>query len=111
MIHRFYQRDAQKKTSPQRLLHILIEPHITEKATTLTQYGKYIFKVIDCANKIEVKRAVETLFRVDVGNVHIVCTKGKTKRFKGRLGRRSDVKKAIVTLKAGQTIDMTAGLL
>ncbi len=85
-------------------------PVITEKATLLSEDGKVVFQVAIDANKKEIAEAVEALFKVKVTKVNTIVTKGKTKRFRGIRGRRSDVKKAVVTLAEGQTIDVTTGL-
>lgn len=89
---------------------VIVAPHITEKSTLLSEQNKVVFKVADDASKDEIAAAVEALFKVKVTKVNTVVTKGKTKRFKGIMGRRSDVKKAIVTLQEGQSIDVTTGL-
>jgi large subunit ribosomal protein L23 len=88
----------------------ILAPLITEKATLLTEQNKVVFKVAEDATKDEIAAAVEELFKVKVIKVNTLITKGKTKRFRGILGRRSDVKKAIVTLQEGQTIDISTGL-
>src|ERR1700749_4672125 len=88
----------------------IIAPVITEKATLLTELNKVVFRVAKDATKDEIASAVEELFKVRVVKVNTLNTKGKTKRFRGHLGRRSDVKKAIVTLQEGQTIDIATGL-
>lgn len=88
----------------------IIKPVITEKATLLTEKNKVVFQVPLDATKDQVKEAVEALFKVKVTAVNTLVTKGKTKRFRGVMGRRSDVKKAIVTLAEGQSIDVTSGL-
>ena len=88
----------------------IIAPVITEKATLLTEQNKVVFQVAKDATKDEIAAAVEELFKVRVIKVNTLITKGKTKRFRGILGQRSDVKKAIVTLQAGQTIDISTGL-
>jgi large subunit ribosomal protein L23 len=88
----------------------IIAPIITEKATLLSDQNKVVFKVPLTATKDEVKAAIEALFKVKVVSVNTIRVKGKTKRFKGVEGRRSDIKKAIVTLAAGQSIDVTTGL-
>jgi large subunit ribosomal protein L23 len=88
----------------------ILSPVITEKATLLTELNKVVFKVAQDATKDEIAAAVEELFKVRVIKVNTMITKGKTKRFRGILGKRSDVKKAIVTLQAGQTIDISTGL-
>ena len=89
---------------------VIVSPVITEKATAASEQNKVVFKVPLTATKDEVKAAVEALFKVKVTAVNTIRTKGKEKRFKGVLGRRSDTKKAIVTLAAGQSIDVTTGL-
>ena len=88
----------------------IIAPVITEKATVLTELNKVVFEVAKDATKDEIAAAVEELFKVRVIKVNTMITKGKTKRFRGILGKRSDVKKAIVTLQEGQTIDISTGL-
>jgi large subunit ribosomal protein L23 len=88
----------------------ILAPVITEKATVLTEQNKVVFQVAKDATKDEIAAAVEELFKVRVIKVNTLITKGKTKRFRGILGKRSDVKKAIVTLQEGQTIDISTGL-
>ena len=88
----------------------IIAPVITEKATVLTELNKVVFQVAIDSTKDEIAAAVEELFKVRVIKVNTLITKGKTKRFRGILGKRSDVKKAIVTLQEGQTIDISTGL-
>ena len=89
---------------------VILSPVITEKATVLSEQNKVVFRVAQDASKDEVAAAVEELFKVKVTKVNTLNVKGKTKRFRGRVGRRSDVKKAIVTLAEGQSIDITTGL-
>ena len=88
----------------------ILSPIITEKATLLSEQNKVVFRVADHATKDQIANAVEALFKVTVTKVNTLVTKGKTKRFKGIMGRRVDVKKAIVTLADGQSIDITTGL-
>ena len=88
----------------------ILAPVITEKATVLTEQNKVVFRVAMDATKDEIAAAVEELFKVRVVKVNTLITKGKTKRFRGIKGRRSDVKKAVVTLAEGQSIDITTGL-
>jgi large subunit ribosomal protein L23 len=88
----------------------IIAPVITEKSTLLSDYNKVVFKVPLDATKDDVKAAIEALFKVKVVSINTIVVKGKTKRFKGVAGRRSDMKKAIVTLAKGQSIDVTTGL-
>jgi large subunit ribosomal protein L23 len=92
------------------MYQIIRAPLITEKATMLSEDGQFVFRVATDANKREIKAAVEGLFGVTVLAVNTLVQKGKTKRFKGRPGQRSDVKKAFVKLAAGQSIDFTTGL-
>lgn len=99
---------AEKKTAIERDYEVILGPVVTEKSTMGSQYGQVTFKVRLDSTKPEIKRAVETLWGVDVKKVNTILTKGKTKRFRGVMGKRSDYKKAIVTLKEGQTIDLGA---
>jgi large subunit ribosomal protein L23 len=92
------------------LYDLIRKPVITEKATMASEQGAVVFEVDIDATKPEIKEAIETLFKVRVKAVNTVLTKGKTKRFRGRPGRRRDVKKAYVTLHEGNTIDVTTGL-
>ena len=89
---------------------IIRSPVITEKATIQAENNKVVFNVSGTATKPEIKAAVEALFSVKVKSVNTLVRKGKTKRFRGRLGTQSDVKKAIVTLQEGHAIDVTTGL-
>jgi len=88
----------------------LIAPVITEKATILSEQNKVVFRAPLKASKVEIKDAVEALFKVEVVKVNTLVLKGKTKRFRGHEGKRGDTKKAIVTLREGQSIDVTTGL-
>ena len=89
---------------------VIVSPVITEKATNLSEQNKVVFKVRSNATKPQIKEAVERLFDVKVKSVNTLVTKGKVKMFRGTRGQRSDVKKAVVTLAEGQTIDITTGL-
>ncbi|MHA6325065.1 50S ribosomal protein L23 [Roseivivax sp. CAU 1753] len=89
---------------------VIRKPIITEKTTMASENNAVVFEVAIDSNKPQIKDAVEALFGVKVKAVNTTITKGKTKRFKGRPGRRSDVKKAYVTLEEGNTIDVTTGL-
>ncbi|MDR1829001.1 MAG: 50S ribosomal protein L23 [Methylobacteriaceae bacterium] len=89
---------------------VIISPIITEKTTELSAFNQVVFKVAPDATKPQIKEAVEELFSVKVKSVNTVVVKGKTKIFRGRKGRRADVKKAIVTLEEGHTIDVSTGL-
>ena len=88
---------------------VIVAPHITEKATLLSEQNAVVFKVANSATKPEIKAAVEALFDVKVLNVNTIVQKGKTKKWKGAPYQRSDMKKAIVTLADGQSIDVTTG--
>jgi len=99
-----------KKNAAEWMYNIISAPHITEKATLGSQYGQVTFKVPNDATKPQIKQAVEVLFDVKVKAVNTLIQKGKNKRFKGIVGRRSDFKKAIVTLEEGQTIDTGTGV-
>ena len=89
---------------------VIRRPLITEKATMASEAGAVVFEVSMDSTKPQIKAAVEALFGVKVKGVNTTVTKGKTKRFRGRPGRRADVKKAYVTLEEGNTIDVTTGL-
>jgi large subunit ribosomal protein L23 len=89
---------------------VIRKPVITEKSTMASEAGAVVFEVAIGANKPQIKEAVESLFGVKVKAVNTTITKGKAKRFRGRPGRRNDVKKAYVTLEEGNTIDVTTGL-
>ena len=94
----------------ERHYDVIKSPVITEKATLLSEHNKVVFRVAEDASKDEIAAAVEALFNVKVVKVNTLNVKGKTKRFRGIKGRRSDVKKAIVILAEGQSIDVTTGL-
>jgi large subunit ribosomal protein L23 len=104
------QTKRKPKLSREAMYQVIRNPLITEKATMLSEHGQFVFKVAPDATKPEIKAAIEGLFGVTVLAVNTLVQKGKTKRFKGRPGRRSDVKKAFVKLAAGQSIDFTTGL-
>ena len=89
---------------------IIRTPVITEKATIQAENNKVVFNVAKTATKPEIKAAVEQLFSVKVKSVNTIVTEGKVKMFRGRPGQRSDVKKAVVTLEEGHSIDVTTGL-
>jgi large subunit ribosomal protein L23 len=93
-----------------RYYDVIISPMITEKATTVSEHNQVVFKVALSATKPMIKEAVEKLFDVKVKNVNTMVRKGKMKVFKGMRARRSNIKKAIVTLEEGQSIDVTTGL-
>jgi large subunit ribosomal protein L23 len=98
------------KLSREAMYQIIRSPLITEKATAVAAFNQIVFRVAIDATKPEIKAAVEGLFGVNVINVTTLVQKGKTKRFKGRPGQRSDMKKAFVRLAQDQSIDFTTGL-
>lgn len=100
----------QKAAIDARHYDVIVAPHITEKATLLSEQNAVVFKVAHDATKPQIKAAVEALFDVTVLGVNTIVQKGKTKRWKGAPYTRSDIKKAIVTLKDGQSIDVTTGI-
>lgn len=89
---------------------VIVSPAITEKATLVSEHNQVVFNVARDASKPEIKAAVESLFNVKVKAVNTLIRKGKVKRFRGVKGRQSNVKKAIVTLVDGQSIDVATGL-
>ena len=103
-----------KKPTPgavdNRHYDVILAPHITEKSTMLSESNAVVFRVASGASKPEIKAAVEALFDVTVTGVNTLVQKGKTKRWKGTPYSRSDMKKAIVTLKDGDSIDVTQGV-
>ncbi len=99
------------RVSDARHYDIILSPHITEKATLLSEHNAVVFKVAGDATKPQIKEAVEALFARKVKSVNTIVQKGKTKRWKGRAYQRADLKKAIVTLAEGQEpIDITEGV-
>lgn len=98
------------KLSDERAYDLVRSPVITEKATMASEHNQVVFRVPLDASKPEIKAAVEMLFKVKVTAVNTLIAKGKTKRFRGTIGRRSDVKKAVVTLADGERIDITTGV-
>jgi len=96
--------------SKERMYDIIRAPVITEKATMGSEHNQVTFKVPLDAIKPEIKAAVEGVFGVKVKAVNTLVVKGKTKRFRGRLGQRSDIKKAVITLVEGHSIDVTTGV-
>ncbi|MBL4599110.1 MAG: 50S ribosomal protein L23 [Rhizobiaceae bacterium] len=89
---------------------VIVSPAITEKSTLASEANQVVFNVAKNASKPEIKQAVEALFGVKVKAVNTLIRKGKVKRFRGMVGKQKDVKKAIVTLVDGQSIDVTTGL-
>jgi large subunit ribosomal protein L23 len=101
---------VETRLTRQQMYDIVRSPVITEKATNVSEHDQVIFRVPLTATKREVKAAVEGLFRFNVTAVNTIRVMGKLKRFRGRPGRRSDYKKAVVTLREGQRIDVTTGI-
>ncbi|MDQ2763554.1 MAG: 50S ribosomal protein L23 [Pseudomonadota bacterium] len=103
---------AKKQKADIDLRHydVIVAPHITEKATLLSENNAVVFRVSNDATKPEIKAAVEALFSVKVLGVNTIVQKGKTKKWKGVPYTKSDIKKAIVTLADGQSIDVTQGV-
>ena len=93
------------KISSERAMSIIKKPITTEKSTNLQQFNQYSFVVSKSCNSYEIKQAIETLFKVKVTKINTSILRGKIKSFKGTYGNRKDIKKAIVTLKEGNTID------
>ena len=93
-----------------RLYDVILSPVITEKATVASEHNQVIFKVARDASKPEIKAAIETLFNVKVKAVNTQVRKGKLKTFKNIRALQSDVKRAVVTLEEGHSIDVTTGL-
>ena len=89
---------------------VILRPMITEKSTILQESGKYVFQVAPKANKVEIRRAVQETFGVKVLDVNITKTRGKTKRYGPRVKKRPDVKKAVVTLRRGDRIQIIEGV-
>ena len=101
---------APKKAIDARHYDVIVAPHITEKSTLVSEQNAVVFRVANDATKPEIKAAVEALWDVKVTGVNTIVQKGKTKRWKGSPYTRSDFKKAVVTLAAGDQIDVTTGL-
>lgn len=103
-------RQARVQLSRERMYDVVRRPVITEKSTAASEHNQVIFQVALDATKPEIKAAVEGLFGVKVTAVNTLRQKGKRKVFRGRPGKRSDTKKAMVTLAEGQAIDVTTGI-
>lgn len=93
-----------------RLYDVLVKPIITEKSSKAAELNKLTFAISPTATKVDVKNAVEQLFKVEVTKVNTINIDGKVKRFRGKPGQRSTIRKAVVTLAAGQSVDLAAGL-
>ena len=101
---------AKKQEVEARHYDVVLAPHITEKATLASEHTAVVFKVANTATKPQIKEAVEAIFGVSVMGVNTINMKGKTKRWKGKAYKRVDQKKAVVTLKDGDSIDVTSGI-
>ena len=101
---------AKKQEVEARHYDVVLAPHITEKTTLASEHNAVVFKVANDATKPQIKEAIEAIFGVKVMGVNTIVTKGKTRRWKGRPYKRTDMKKAIVTLKDGDSIDVTSGI-
>ena len=96
--------------SKEKAYNTIIKPIVTEKSTLLLENNQVVFLVDVNSNKIDIKKSIELIFGVKVSAVNVIKVKGKTKRFKGTLGKRPDYKKAIISLPDGQSIDLSAGV-
>ena len=103
-------KPAASPLSHNQIMDVLRKPIISEKATLISEHNQVTFEVAIDSNKAEIKLAVESLFNVSVTAVNTIRVKGKVKRFRGMLGKRKDVKKAIVTLADGDMIDVASGV-
>ncbi len=103
-------KKIEMKISQNKAYQVILKHLVTEKSTQLSEYNKMVFAVPINATKLEVKFSIEKIFSVKVKTVNTILTKGKLKRFRGILGKRSNTKKAIVTLAPGNTIDLSAGV-
>lgn len=98
------------KIGKEKLYHVLLSPVVTEKTTRVSEHNQVVFDVANTATKPEIKQAVEEIFKVKVDAVNTTVLKGKTKRFRGVMGKRSDRKRAYVSLAEGSSIDMASGV-
>ncbi len=101
---------AKNRAIEARHYDVVLAPHITEKSTLASEHNAVVFKVANDATKPQIKEAIEAIFGVTVTGVNTALLKGKTKRWKGKPYKRNDVKKAVVTLKDGDSIDVTSGI-
>ena len=103
-------KKTELRMSENKAYQVILNPLVTEKSTQQSEFNKVVFSVPVNTTKLEIKSSVEKIFSVKVKAVNTILLKGKVKRFKGVLGRRSNTKKAIVTLAPGDTIDLSAGV-
>ena len=101
---------AKKQEIDARHYDVILAPHITEKATLASESNAVVFKVANDATKPQIKEAIEAIYDKKVVGVNTIVMKGKTKRWKGKAYKRTDVKKAVVTLAEGDMIDITSGI-
>ena len=101
---------AKKDSIDARHYDVILAPHITEKSTLASENNAVVFKVANDATKPQIKEAVEAIYDKKVASVNTILTKGKTKRWRGKPYKRSDFKKAVVTLADGEMIDITTGI-
>ncbi len=96
--------------SKEKAFNVILKPVVTEKSTTLSENNQIVFIVNINSNKIDIKKSIELIYGIKVNSVNIIRVKGKTKVFKGKIGKRSDYKKAIISLPKGQSIDLSLGV-
>ena len=96
--------------SREKAFNVILKPVVTEKSTILSENNQIVFLVKIDSNKINIKKSIELIYGVKVNSVNIIRVKGKTKVFKGKVGKRSDFKKAIISLPKGQSIDLSLGV-
>ena len=96
--------------SKEKAYNVIVKPLVTEKSTTLSENNQIVFLVNINSNKIDIKKSIEIIYGVKVSSVNVIRVKGKTKVFKGKVGKRSDYKKAIISLPKGQSIDLSLGV-
>ena len=96
--------------SKEKAFKVILKPVVTEKSTTLSENNQIVFIVNINSNKIDIKKSIELIYGIKVNSVNIIRVKGKTKVFKGKIGKRSDYKKAIISLPKGQSIDLSLGV-
>ena len=92
------------------IYEIIKQPVVTEKTTKISENNQFVFKVQNTSSKLDIKKAVEKIFKVKVKSINTIKIKGKIKVFKGTKGKRNDYKKAIITLKSGETLDYSGGI-
>lgn len=109
MIHRYVLRDRNRRLSSARAHEIFLGPYVTEKTAQLAQAQRIVVKVSMDANKIDIKRAFETVFQVPVESVNTLITKPRTRHYKGKVATRAAIKKAIIKVKEGFDIEKVLG--